>query len=99
MHNAGPPYDGHLAGEYDVTAHEVTCRQFVELVTDYFEGALQPRTMSQVEEHLVLCDWCVNYIEQMQATIASLRELRVESSPQPPDSLLAVLRERRAGGA
>ena len=54
---------------------EVTCQQFVELVTDYFEGALEPRTMSQVEEHLVMCDWCVTYVEQMQATIASLGEL------------------------
>ena len=96
MHNAGPPYDGHLAGEYDVTAHEVTCRQFVELVTEYFEGALDPRTTSQVEEHLVLCDWCVTYVEQMQATIASLRELREQRSPEPPDSVLAALRARTA---
>ena len=82
-----------------MTADEVTCQQFVELVTDYFEGALPPRTLSHVEEHLVLCDWCVNYIEQMQATIASLRELREQRSPEPPDSVLAVFRARGAGGA
>ena len=99
MHDPGPRHDGHLAGEFSVTADEVTCQQFVELVTDYFEDTLPPRKLSQVEEHLVMCDWCATYVEQMQATIASLRELRVESSPQPPDSLLAVLRARRGGGA
>jgi len=98
VHNSGPPHNGHSAGEFDPPVDEVTCQQFVELITDYFEGALQPRTLSQVEEHLVMCDWCVTYVEQMQATIASLRELGEHHSPEPPDSVLAILRERRAGG-
>jgi predicted anti-sigma-YlaC factor YlaD len=99
VYDSGPPHNGHSANEVDQPVDEVTCQQFVELVTEYFEGALQPRTLRHVEEHLVMCDWCVSYVEQMQATIASLRELSVEPSPQPPDSVLAVLRERRAGGA
>ena len=99
MHNSAPPHNGHSAGESDLLVDEVTCRQFVELITEYFEGALQPRTLSQVEEHLVMCDWCDTYLEQMQATIASLRELGDERSPEPPDSVLAVFRARRAGGA
>ena len=45
-----------------------------------------------------MCDWCVTYVEQMQATIASLRELG-EDAPEPPDSVLAALRARRGGGA
>jgi predicted anti-sigma-YlaC factor YlaD len=90
--------DGHPASEFDVTADEVTCQRFVELVTDYFEGALAPRTLGRVEEHLVLCDWCVTYVEQMQATIGSLRELKEPASPEPPESVLAALRARRAAG-
>ena len=99
MHNSGQPHNGHPACEFDVPADEVTCQQFVELVTEYFEGVLEPRTMSQVEEHLVMCDWCVTYVEQMQATIASLQDLNDEPSPEPPDSVLAALRRRRAHGA
>ena len=99
MHKSDPPHDGHSASEFDLPVDEVTCQQFVELVTEYFERALEPRTMSRVEEHLVMCDWCVAYLEQMQATIASLRELVEERSPEPPDSVLAVFRARRAGGA
>ena len=99
MHKSGPPHDGHSAGEFSVTADEVTCQQFVELVTEHFEGALTARTMSQVEEHLVMCDWCVTYVEQMQATIASLRELGGSSSPEPRDAVLAALRANSGAGA
>ena len=95
MDNSRPPHNGHQGRQFSVTADEVTCQQFVELVTDYFEGALEPRTLSQVEEHLVMCDWCVTYVEQIQATIGWLRELRDEPMPEPPASVLGVLRERR----
>jgi predicted anti-sigma-YlaC factor YlaD len=91
--------NGHPTGEFDLPVDEVTCQQFVELVTDYFEGALEPRTLSQVEEHLVMCDWCVTYVEQMQATIASLGELREPHAPEPPESVLSALRARSERGA
>ena len=99
MHNSDPPHDGHSASQHDLPVDEVTCQQFVELVTDYFEGALPARTLSKVEEHLVMCDWCVAYVEQMQATVDALRALKNRSSREPPDLLLAALRaERTAGG-
>jgi predicted anti-sigma-YlaC factor YlaD len=99
VHNSGPPHIGVSGSEFDLAVDEVTCQQFVELVTEYFEGGLEARTLSQVEEHLVMCDWCVTYLEQMQATIGSLGELNEERSPEPPDSVLAALRARKAGGA
>jgi len=99
VHHSGPPHNGHSANASDVPVDEVTCQQFVELVTEYFEGALEPQTLSQVEEHLVMCDWCVTYVEQMQATIGSLGELRDAPAPEPPDSVLAAIRARTAGGA
>jgi anti-sigma factor RsiW len=99
VNNSGPPHDGHAAGGFDLPVDEVTCQQFVELITEYFEGALHTRTLRRVEEHLVLCDWCTTYLEHMQATIASLRELADKRVPEPPDSVLAVLAGRRPGGA
>jgi predicted anti-sigma-YlaC factor YlaD len=80
-----------------MTADEVTCQQFVELVTDYFEGALAHCTLNQVEEHLVLCDWCGNYAEQMQSTIAALGELGQPAPPDPPAAALAALRSKQEG--
>jgi predicted anti-sigma-YlaC factor YlaD len=96
VHDPGPRHDGQTAKPFSVTADEVTCQQFVELVTDYFEGALPPRTLAQVEEHLVMCDWCVTYVEQMHAMLESLRTLQERSSPEPPDSVLEALRTRKA---
>jgi predicted anti-sigma-YlaC factor YlaD len=81
-----------------VSADEVTCQQFVELLTDYLEGALEPRMLGQVEEHLVLCDPCVTYLEQMQTTIFSLQDLNERGSPEPPDPVLAALRAKKAAG-
>ena len=74
-----------------MTPAEVTCQQLVELVTDYFEGALTTPTLSRVEEHLVMCDWCLTYLDQMQATIASLGTLGEAHAPESPEALLSVL--------
>jgi anti-sigma factor RsiW len=71
--------------------------EFVELVTDYVEGALSEPTMSQMEEHLVMCDWCVDYLGQLRSTIAALAALRsgaVDAGPR--ESTLAALRARKA---
>jgi predicted anti-sigma-YlaC factor YlaD len=83
---------------------EITCRDFVELVTDYFEGALPAETLALTEEHLVMCDWCSTYAEQMRATGELLAEAeRHDHShgsvpvPLPPPALLDALRSRREG--
>ena len=87
----GPRRDG----DFSVSADEVTCQQFVELITDYFEGALPPRTLCHVEEHLVMCDWCVTYLEQMESTVASLAALGEPGASEPSDVLLSVLAAKR----
>jgi anti-sigma factor RsiW len=81
-----------------VTTHEVTCQQFVERITGYLEGILAPRTTGQIEEHLVMCDWCVIYMEQMELTVASLRGLREPAVAEPPAALVAAVQARRAPG-
>jgi predicted anti-sigma-YlaC factor YlaD len=96
VHKSGPQRDGEPAGDFGVSAEEVTCEQYVELVTDYFEGALPPRTLGRVEEHLVMCDWCRAYTGQMRATVDSLGGLNEHVSREPPGALLAALRAKRA---
>jgi predicted anti-sigma-YlaC factor YlaD len=93
----GPPRDDLVVGDFSVTADEVTCQQFVELITDYLEGTLTTRTQSHIEEHLVMCDWCVTYLEQMDAMIASLAALGETRSAELPDALLSALRAKRDG--
>ena len=72
----------------------VVCRQVVELVTDYLEGALPSDLQAAVERHLQLCPPCVTYIEQMRATAVSLREVPVESiHPRARAELVTAFRE------
>jgi predicted anti-sigma-YlaC factor YlaD len=98
VHESGPQRDGEHAGGLGAAADEVTCVQFVELITDYFEGALLPRTLSRVEEHLVMCDWCRAYTGQMQVTVDSVGELNDQVTRRPPGPLLAALRSKEAAG-
>jgi anti-sigma factor RsiW len=98
MSNPDPRQNGHLVSEFGVTAEEVTCRQLVELVTAYFDGVLPARTLGKVEEHLVMCDWCVTYVEQMQATVDSLRKLKDQPSREPRDLLRAAPRANGESG-
>lgn len=62
----------------------LVCRQAVELVTDYLEGALSPRERARLEEHLAACPHCTEYFAQMRITIATLG--RVEADSLAPDA-------------
>jgi anti-sigma factor RsiW len=48
---------------------ELACQQVVELVTAYLDDALDPADRECCEEHLVFCDGCENYLEQMRTAI------------------------------
>jgi predicted anti-sigma-YlaC factor YlaD len=98
VENSGPSHLGDPGGDFSAASGEVTCQRFVELVTRYFEGTLEPRTLSQVEEHLVQCDCCTTYMGQMEMTIALLRELREPTAPEPPKALLVALQARKRAG-
>jgi anti-sigma factor RsiW len=49
-----------------IDPHHVTCRDAVELVTDYLEGALSPAELLRFEEHVVICDGCAAHVSNMR---------------------------------
>ena len=51
---------------------QLSCREVVELVTDYLEGALSPDERARFEEHVARCGGCTVYVEQIRATIELL---------------------------
>ena len=57
--------------------HELVCREVVELVSDYLEGALGERDRVRFETHLEGCDGCAAYLEEMRAA------LRIAGSLEP----------------
>ena len=74
-------------------AAELTCKQLVELVTEYFEGALAAGELERFEEHLVYCGPCVTHVEQMRETIHAVGALREEDlDPALADELLTAFR-------
>jgi predicted anti-sigma-YlaC factor YlaD len=73
---------------------EITCRELVELVTPHLEDALDEPTLVALEEHLVMCDWCVDYVDQIRATIDALAALAPEPVPDRlREAVTAALRE------
>ena len=69
----------------------MTCQEFVELVTAFLDGTLDPDTEQRFIEHLALCPGCETYLEQFRQTINALGELPPESlSGKARDHLLAA---------
>lgn len=74
-------------------AAELTCKELVELVTDYLEDALPVAERERVDEHLAGCPFCRIYLEQMRATILTLGRLSEAAvSPEALTALLEVFR-------
>jgi anti-sigma factor RsiW len=68
----------------------LSCKEMVELVTDYLEDALPADMRNRFDRHLAACHPCVVYVDQMRQTIAALGTLPEESIPT---SALDTLRE------
>ncbi len=64
-----------------MASQELTCKETVELVTDYLEGALLPEMQAQFDQHLDTCLGCNIYLNQMRQTIQALRQLTDETTP------------------
>jgi anti-sigma factor RsiW len=77
---------------------DLPCVDFVELVTDYLEGALPTEQRLIVERHLAFCAPCVDYLDQIRATMLIAGTLREEDVPEPViESLLHAFREFSGG--
>ena len=67
---------------------DLTCKELVELITGYLEGALRGRQRRRFESHLAACEGCTRYMAQMEATIRATGKLTEE---QVPDEQKVVL--------
>jgi anti-sigma factor RsiW len=60
---------------------ELTCKELVDLVTDYFEGAMPASERLRFEEHLMSCGGCRIYVEQMRLVVKTLGRLTEDEVP------------------
>jgi len=80
--------------------HGLTCRELVELVTDYLEDALPSAERARFESHLGACEDCATYVRQMRETLVVLGQLPGETvSARAEAQLRATFREWKAGSA
>jgi anti-sigma factor RsiW len=76
----------------------MTCQELVELVTDYFDGALAPDAREAFEAHLTVCPGCAAYLEQMRTTIRLAGDTQeLEARPETA-ALLDAFRDWRSSG-
>ena len=76
------------------TDRGLTCRELVELITDYLEGALRPAQTARFEAHLESCPDCRVHVAQFAATVNALGALPGE--PLRDDALGALVVAFRA---
>jgi predicted anti-sigma-YlaC factor YlaD len=72
---------------------ELSCKELVEIVTDYLEGRLDAVEQARFERHLGDCDGCTIYLDQIRQTIRVTGMLTEEHlSREACDELLAAFR-------
>jgi anti-sigma factor RsiW len=76
---------------------ELACQEVVELVTAYLDDALDPNDRERFEEHLVFCDGCGNYLEQMRTTVRLTGQVEQELPAELEEQMLDAFRNWRTG--
>ena len=77
---------------------DLSCRELVELVTEYLEGRLPFDERTRFELHLTYCHTCRTYLRQMRQVLETAGELTEESvAPEAKRSLLAAFRDWKRG--
>ena len=80
----------------DRGAGALTCRELVELVTDYLEGALSRADRARFDEHLASCEGCTAHMDEMRRTLGLVGRLTEGSvSAEAREALLVAFGDWR----
>ncbi len=67
----------------------MTCKEFLQELTDYLDGVIDPRTRSELEDHL---NWCHNCYVVCNTTKMTIEIYRDQHLYELPDNLRDNLR-------
>ncbi|ESR24644.1 zf-HC2 domain-containing protein [Lutibaculum baratangense] len=71
----------------------LNCREITENADRYLDKEMGFLERLQMRLHLMMCRHCTRYVEQLKATIAMLRDLRLEQpAEESRERLVEVLR-------
>jgi len=81
-----------------LSRRKLTCRELVELVTEYLDGGLSRRERARFKAHIDACGNCTRYLQQFRETIRLTGTLRESDlSVEAAATLLAQFEVWRAG--
>ncbi|MBI2114188.1 MAG: zf-HC2 domain-containing protein [candidate division NC10 bacterium] len=60
----------------------ITCREMVDLLSDYVDGDLEPMVARQLAAHLRGCTDCTAFLRTFKGTQALVREAACEEMPE-----------------
>lgn len=84
--------------DFPVIPGGISCREVVEIVTDYLDDALSAEDRARMDAHLEACPPCVLYVEQIRTTRRLAAEAEAELERRPDrEALLASFRDFRRG--
>ncbi len=82
-----------MAAERGDAPGGISCREFVELVTEYLEGSMPHALRARFDAHVSGCEGCAAHLDQMRQTLRLTGVLREESVPaMGRDDLLHAFR-------
>jgi anti-sigma factor RsiW len=77
-------------------SRDLVCVEFVEVVTDYLEGALPVAERERFEAHFAACPHCGHYLAQLRVMIRMTGRLQVDDvdalAPGAREELLEAFR-------
>lgn len=74
----------------------LNCREITERASDFMEGALPWRVRLQMRLHLLMCQFCREYVRQMTLVVRTLRRLPGQApSTEAQEGLLVLFRAER----
>lgn len=75
----------------------MTCRELIEFIAEYLDGALPAPERAAFERHLAICASCRAYLASYETTIRAVKGLADESvaDEMPADLIEAIIKARR----
>ena len=78
----------------------MSCKELVELATEYLEETMSAPDRARLEQHLENCPGCVNYLEQMGQTLSVLGHIPEEEvSTKAQAELVGLFRKWKGESA
>jgi predicted anti-sigma-YlaC factor YlaD len=69
----------------------MNCKELAYLLAEYFDGSMDTRMRVELDEHIAMCEPCMNFAKTYRTTCRKASELRKDIEYQIPDEVRARL--------